>query len=342
MFNSNGVGTVYLMVMLSAQSGGSVDGRALLSPNNAAIIGSGVDASIQSLYVESTDATQDVTIATVPPGVIGVTMTLTAPDATPTGGASNINELFSLLTYQVGASSADTFYNADPALPIGPQKSDGSGMTLPQKFKQKRRDAARGIQPKLETGDVYWKYDQTIPVFKMATSSAAPAVSGLPSPANDPYSGISGVNAPDASVYFGMGDVLGNRSSSATQKALTIQAGYTDAILGIAQWPGMTSYFDVSGNATSGRNLTLYFGLQTSIFMPGLTQSIGNALVTAAKAADTYQTAYYQTAQSDISVYTLASFYQNASGSPQPMANSTGRGGAMEIRDGEPALRWRR
>lgn len=323
-FDGEGNATAYLLVIAGAQQAVAPEGRALLAFNNAALVGPGLDAAAQSLYVEATDGSDLVEVANVPPGHVGFSLTLPRPDAShPDGTPPPTAPLFSLLTFEVGPQPGAVFHADRPGLPVTPQGSDGTATPLWQRRRLARRRRAAGLAVEAAPPAGYWHYEQVLPIARMGPASVAPSAPGLPPAAEDPYRGIGGSGRlQQADVQLGFADLMGNVTAPPAQGddagIVPMDVGYTDVLVSLANWPASTSAFDVNRPTGTAQNVTLAvrIALQTGANQPDFGRSPAATLPAQAEQASKYREIYYQLAQPDLDVYLLTTLYQDAHGEP--------------------------
>jgi hypothetical protein len=287
--------TLQLLVIAGEQQGAAPAGRALLPINNTAVIAPGLDASVHALYVEAAEevATELVAAATVPPGNVGFTLTLPIPGSTT--GEGRLQTLFSLLT----SRSTGTFAFEPSGLPATPQRDTSGGQQLWQRVRRERwqRQARVAATP----APARWKFDQVIPIARFGPASVVPGVAGLPDPALDPYRGIGGTSLQRAIISTGFSDIAGNvTADSPLGGTVPLNVGYTDPLLGVANWPAVTASYGVT-TAT----LTITLAAQPGAITPSPMSAPADAIDAAAKQAEKYRTAYFQLAQPNVEAFAL-------------------------------------
>ena len=136
-------------------------------------------------------------------------------------------------------------------------------------------------------------------------------VDGLPSPALDPYAGITGASSgntwtmANTNVSLSFRDVYGNNSPLSGDKAsggpdiIDVKVGYTDPLIGIGAWPATTAYFTVRPpvQGQSGALLATIISLQASTHLPAGMQRTSDSAKTAANQLSDFTKIYYQLAQ---------------------------------------------
>lgn len=213
-------------------------------------------AATLSIVDQLVDAT-----AVLPPGIGGFTVgrTQLASDPSLPAGASDpavyLDSTFHLLGYQV----ADTlgFTGGPSGLPIGP--------THPVSADQLQQPVSKAPVPASDAPSV-WRYEQLIPLSTNAKASGLAPVTGAAPPAiADPYAGVGAYAQPRLEWR----DLFGNRARtpltdptlnpSGPQNMPPIRAEYTDALLGVAQWPSSSITYLVSPGSPPTIDLELRF-----------------------------------------------------------------------------------
>jgi hypothetical protein len=259
-FDEQGTTRLHLLLVIAdEQQPAAPGGRALLPFSTCAVVGPRLDPSVPNLFIAAAGSSEEAgevdaaatadTVAqpSMPPGTAGFTLTLPDPGDAEDRDA-RLHRLFSLPRYAIPATSGSPFELPVSGLPAGPQQEDGQHLPLWQRERKERwRRAGRTVSA--DPPPVYWRYDQALPMTRYAPRSPAPAVPGLPSPAGDPYRGITGSTLPVAGVQLGFADVLGNTTAPPApgQGLVSVPVGYTDALLGVANWPAVTLSYAVYG-----------------------------------------------------------------------------------------------
>ena len=271
-FDESGRGVLYLQCLLGSQTG-TTPGRGLLPVNNCAVVLDNVDASATQVYAVQTGGTPPlVTMSTVPPGNVGYAITRTSPE--PAAGEQPTPQqrtglLYNLFGFAVGAGGG--FVASNECLPAGPAPApDGGGA---------------------------WYYQQVIEASRLA--SAAGRISqhnaALPSPDADPYAGVSSTAA--VGVEFAAHDAFGNQATPGDPlPALPIPFRYTDAVIGVGEWPGSAASYTVqpAGEGESAPSFVVSLALQSGNYVPAPGVETAVALQTASTHALRYQRVFYQ------------------------------------------------
>lgn len=305
-FDDQGLATLQLLVIAGEQQASAPAGRKLLRFNNCALLASGADPAAQALYVEAADDSDLIEQALVPAGNLGFTLSLPRPvDATDPveQAAVRLARQYSLLTAATASTPGAVFDMPASGLPLTPQAMDG----VPIPAWKRHRLQRRGQLPRrrtLSTPPVgYWHYQQVIPVFRFGTASPLPAVAGLPAPGDDPYRGtgtypVSGGTRqpPPMNLLIGVADIAGNRSAAADGKALVVQAGYTDPLIGPSAWPATVTGYGVTG---TGTNAAIAIGVapKGAALMPSPAQRGDSLRTDATRQQQSYAQIYYQLGQ---------------------------------------------
>ncbi|HST63453.1 MAG TPA: LysM peptidoglycan-binding domain-containing protein [Longimicrobium sp.] len=331
-FDEQGNATLYLLAMADDRQAVAPAGRPLLPWENCALVGAGLESSAHALAVEAADGSEQVRQALVPPGSTGWTLTLPRPPAqsSPPDPQTQLQQLFSLAAWQVQAAAP--FSASQPALPVGPQAEDGEHLPLARRLTRARQARARQAlmeavhpaalhAPRALPGPAgLWRYEQVVPVYRLGPPSYAPAVPGLPDPADDPYRGVGGQSSqPKVSMQIGFADVLGNVTAPPSGGgAVTADAGYTDPLLGVSAWPGVTTAWAVS--ADGAPRLTVTVAPQAAAAAPTALESAGGTREAALRQAEKYAQAWFQLAQPDVTAALLTALLQDGHGAPAPVA----------------------
>ena len=336
-FSDDGSARLWLIVIPRDSQGAVTEGRPLLRTDNCAIVADGLDAAAHSLYVEAYGADlhpqELVKQAIVPAGSIGVTLTVdralapVATDPVRVRAAARTAQLFSLLVSRIDGG----IYALDAGPPAPPQREDGLHLARWQRERELR--AARLRRPRAtsltttgrDAGPVaYWRFDDVVPIARYGPPSSAPAVPGLPAPANDPYRGFGAATAlATATFHLSYADVLGNVTAPASDDEVDVSVGYTDPLLGPAAWPGATTSFGLALEA-GVVTLTVHVASQPGTVIPASNDVPDRARDMASRQAARYAEAYYQLSQPSLSGSLLTTLYQDATGKPVEVALSEG------------------
>jgi hypothetical protein len=140
-----------------------------------------------------------------------------------------------------------------------------------------------------------WYYHQIIPVAKFAKTHSLPDCEALPDNMKDPYAGIG----EKVDVELAFHDIFGNRA--AIPEILQFPLGYTDAIIGVTQWPGVMSSYCFR-TVDSSPALIVDLSLQASNYIPLSGNKYENALYGASTHLERFKQIYYQLCQEDVTI----------------------------------------
>ncbi len=250
--------------------------------------------------------------ASVPPGNIGFEMSQTNPDPdnlpyNQLTAQQMVNSLFHLFGYSIAATppteTAPGFIASGVGLPTGPANSD--------------QDDSDGVnQQSLDDVPLTdWNYRQTLAIAPFATSAQGSLSAALPAASANPYAGVAANNS--VTLNFVFQDIYGNQQAAPEgYDSLPIPVGYYDQIIGISQWPGVSSGYLVTGGATTQIEIDL--SLQIDKYVPSPSLSVAAAWNAANGDATTYTQVYYQIQQSDLQFALETSLDQRSINSMPP------------------------
>jgi hypothetical protein len=302
-FDERGIATLNLLVIPGSQQSPSPEsGRTLLKFNTCLLVGTGLDASINTLYAQSGDNTDLTTLSLVPAGSAGFTLLVDRKlTANPPISADerNLAERYNLLAF--GASKTnDSPYEIDEVwTPVLPTPDDGTLRSRWEKERQLRKEG-RSLRSLADEESRYWRYDQVIPFYKFTVDPPSSHTTGLPAPAQDPYRGFADLNtAPSPLLTFRFSDILGNRSADPTegQGALNLTVGYTDPLIGIGEWPSISASFEVLPSGVpplTSAILKVNLSLKAAALLPTPSQRGDVNLEATNRQKDRYGQVYYQ------------------------------------------------
>ncbi|MFI6599275.1 LysM peptidoglycan-binding domain-containing protein [Nonomuraea sp. NPDC050536] len=216
---------------------------AALAAHNADV--TGLFADEQQITVAGGPTVRD---ATVQAGVAALTATRDKPDEVPVKPGGDYAKLFllntfSLLGYRV---AKNVYFSAsNMGLPAGP--------TPPPTDSQPNHDKVR-VAPISER----WEYHQSLPYPGFAIAPAK-AAAGLPPAEGDPYRGLGSILQVDFSWQDHYGNTLVTTlttppvSGDGPVNQPPIRVGYTDALIGLSQWPSVSSAWRVTGPSDAPR-----------------------------------------------------------------------------------------
>ncbi len=329
-FDAEGRATLWLLAIPREQQAEPPQaGRPMLAINNCALVAGGLDADAAAIYLEAADATtiagEHILQALVPPGSVGASLTIPRPPAPGKAADDEASQealarLFSLLNARVGGDYPHKF----TAPPAPPQSDDGSGLPL---WRRQRLRRALPLAERVEdlSPAEYWRYQQVFPVTRWSTSSEAPAIPGLPLPADDPYAGFGGGPGLAKAIFtFGFGDLLGHATAAGPGGVVEADVGYTDPLLGPGTWPGTTCSYGVAA-ADGAVTMAIVVASQVGALAPGRLVGPEAAASAAGHQADRYREAYFQLCQPTVEVAALTSLSQEADGEPREIQLPGGR-----------------
>lgn len=333
-FTGNGEALIYFLAIAGAQQGSAPDGRPLLSFNTCALIGPGLDASASTVYLEAADGSDMTRIATVPPGNAGMSMVIPMAPTDPVTAADRTLQLFSMASFGVGQPGA-TFYADRPGMPVTPEAKDDPQLTAVARQRLARRARACGALY-ADPEPTCWSYSQAFPVAQMGPASTAPAVSGLPLPAADPYRGINaGSTRAEATLTVGFLDIFGNATAQDQARSINLPIGYTDVLVPFDAWPALATGFGLAAGSVAGTvAIGITFASQAGVLMPALSGPAESAVAAAENQAATYETVYFQLSQPSLTLDFASTLYTQTRGT------STGQPQLVDLSLQLPAL-WR-
>lgn len=288
-FDQSGQANIWLMIVLSSQSG-TTPVRNLKSFNNAAIIGDNIDASKTNVYAEVADNSETQRIANMPAGNIGFELTRPEPEVTDWESVPptiKTELLYNLMGFYV--KDAGVFDQSTEGLPAGPTDPPGWA----------------------ETGIAPWYYHHVMPVSTFAKSHPLALCAALPDPQLDPYAGIgiTGGSLNQATISFDFHDVLGNKTTNTNPVPdLDVPVGYTDPVIGLAQWPGLSNHYAV--NTPGNPAIELDFDFQVPNYVPGAGLAFEKAVYASSAHYERYKQVYYQINQDDVDFNLITSLQQ--------------------------------
>lgn len=303
-FAAGSEGILQLLVVLGSHKRSVDPNRKLYAFNNCAVIGDNLDPASESPVAEITPVEQNekIKMAVVPPGNIGFDLMRKNPEyeSLPTDDLKKEKlrtcMLYSLLGFKLIEKGG--FKSSYHGLPVGPMENkDNKNL---------------------------WDFHQVLAVAPLADAHNLPNCPLLPLPLKDPYAGI-GRNT-ELTLGLDFFDVYGNTTPPTTPlKNLNIPYGYTDNIIALGQWPGITSYFHIDSNQTT---LSVKAWIQVSNYVQTPGNNLDNALHTTSAHLTRYKNIYYQVWQPDVEVSLTTSLNQTGDNAPHeykinkvPLAN---------------------
>jgi hypothetical protein len=296
-FDGQGVAGFTLLAIAGEQQAAAPMGRTLEVYNNCLLVAPGLDASIHNLYAEGTDHSDLSEVALTPPGNAGFSLTIDTPIGQDSQSA--LQDRYNTLVFWC-ADAASPYTIPAAWTPALPKPSDGQQL---QAWERQRIARRRPVKALDDTPSPYWHFEQVIPFYRFTTVLPPAATQGLPDQANDPYWGFgNAASCPLPTITFCMSDLLGNHSqppATAGQGVVDLKVGYTDALIGLSQWPELAAYFEILG-APGEASLAMQLGLKAAASVPSSSQR-GDAAVDAAKQqSDKYAQLYYQLIQNGV------------------------------------------
>jgi hypothetical protein len=321
-FDQDGLGQFSVLIQLASQStidaGKSWPVRRLFAFNTCAVIGDGIDPGSVALAAIAKDPVELRREASVLPGQVGFTLDLTNPGPAPGTKEGMLQQLYSLVGYQLVPSLA--FAGSTEGRPIGPQVKSTTN--------ENGED---------EQDEQTWNLARVIPIDSYAREHL-PQLPTCPSSMDDPYAGINGSDTtPPQPVSTEVGlwfhDVLGNASlqpDSAASAAGALPPGgrlplpvqYTDPVIAVSAWPSTTTHYAVETRG-SGADAATYLvagaDLQSVVYQPSASQGGAATANRASRDAACFAAAYYQIMQPDVDASLLSSLQQAPGAEPTPL-----------------------
>jgi hypothetical protein len=172
------------------------------------------------------------------------------------GAVSQLNALYSLITYQVQKSNG--FVQSNLSAPIQPQQPDSQSMQ------------ADGLVV-AEDDDSQRSYRVYAPLYRLANANQAQP-DGTPP---DRYASITD----DISIDFYQNDAFGNQIPAQASLAFSAKNYYFDPIIALCQWQGVIPVYDFLAGATAAADsFTVYLRPDASSFEQLTSDGISSAL----------------------------------------------------------------
>jgi LysM repeat protein len=318
-FDQQGNITLQLLVIAGTQQSLETNGRSLLPFNNCVLIGAGNENMQLSVFIQSagsSDPSETVTQAIVPPGNVGFELLTANPETQSGSFAANeilLKTMYSLLSFEVAQTVGSPFYAAASGMPVLPNPTTGVQQEAWKQARTLRKSKAAGLVEEPDSVPLpYWQYTQVMPVSRFilpGTTLAAADVPGLPAYNSDPYQGYgTQVQLPSASFVFSFGDVLGNRTGAngVGQGTTAIPVGYTDNLIGVGDWPSIARSFKVQ-LVQSTAQLTVVIDPRASELVPTPSQPGDVNADTIIQIQNQYSQIYYQLIQPGITGWVVSS-----------------------------------
>lgn len=286
LFRRDDTGTISILI--------TYKGRVSEAFLNSAVIAQPINPATSSLYAESDALTT--LAATVPPGHVGIEVERARPaeyapveqypdpatDASKTQDRHYLEHQFNLLGYKLDDSAA-ILGQPSALLPVG------------------AADVVEGEEvahmAAVPTDDSsIWQYRVTIPVARYARNPV-PSLheANLPAVAN-PYAGVGGA----AAVRLNWQDFFGNTiRTPLSDMAVEADIRYTDPLIGVSRWPGVSVEYAFPPATGSGGQIQLTFAFDPSQYW----DAEGRARSDYAQVdAATYRRLYYQLLPPEVEV----------------------------------------
>jgi len=299
-FDQDGLAQLSLLIQMESQSTtNATEGwpvRHLLAFNNCAAVGDGLDPASVAVAARPTDPAEVRREATVEPGQVGFTASLTNPGPDPATAEGRLSQLYSLLGYRL----ADTvsFESSTEGHPVGPQtvaSHDEDGLAV-----------------LAEADEAEWNLSRVIDIATFARDHL-PALPSGPPPLRDPYAGIA-TGGSGSAVALWFQDVFGNASADASDSAagVSLPVGYTDPMIGVNGWPSTTTSFGVEP-ADDAARVAVTVSFQSVAYQPAAAESGAESATKAARDRDLLAAVLYQVMQPDVHATVMTSL-ENAPG----------------------------
>jgi hypothetical protein len=296
LFDDGGNAALQLLVIVGTQQDAAPTGRPFLPFNNCALVGPALEGAASGLFVESYDDIDLVAQALVPSGSVGFQLRAVRPDDSDTP-EQRLRQLYSLLSFSVPPEAGAVYSLPASGMPTPPQAADPADPPRWRRERLLRRRLWRDRRDALDPSPL-WSYDQIVPIYRFGPGSALPEVVGLPAPEADPYRGFGTASArPVADFQLGFGDIFGNRTADSDTQAVAVEVGYTDPLIGVAEWPAVVCGYQVEPAPGSTARLAVTIGPRPSVVMPTPSQPGAAGADAANRQAEKYAQAYYQLGQ---------------------------------------------
>ncbi len=209
-FNEKGEAVISLLIIYNSEE--------IAGYMNCAITGDQIDPSRSVVFAsgsETSSCTEEnglaMRVPLVSPGIIPLEV---KRKKSTDGEKGYLTNMFNMLSYSVQLS--EDFEESDPGLPMGPIGSDD---------------------------DAIWVYHQALPYASMA--KIKPAAIEVHKDASK----VVSIESPYAAIGKPLHlkliwqDIFGNRIECIPDGNCQIPTGYTDALMGLSQWPGMACHY---------------------------------------------------------------------------------------------------
>lgn len=306
LFTEGNLATLLLVIVPRAQSRAESPDRRLYPFNNCALLDENIDLSRMTLFTWAADQSDTEAAATLPPGAVGFRASRPNPELEPPSPEQRTRSLYSLLSFQ---AQANTFFSkGNQGLPPGPMEEAPDPATV-------RRTPSRAV-----TNPDVWQFQQVLPASRLGRTNPVPDAPALPRRADNPYAGIRYDQTSQAlsalTLAFDFQDVYGNRvPPDVALPDLSLPVGYTDRIVGLSSWPGVTATYLFTRGAGGRPTLDVSADLDVLQYVPFPGNGVVNAVQSASAHAARFQQAYYQVF-SDDAVFRLRTSVDQASLAP--------------------------
>lgn len=279
-FSAGTEAQLQLVALLGRQTASTPD-RGLYPFTNTAVVLDNLDPSRVTVYAQAAGGTETTVVATVPPGSVGFELSRQNASFESDSAEQRTRSLASLVGFTLTGATGD--FSVAAGLPIGPlETSTPTGLPAP---------VAGNDDPTI------WYYQQVVPVSRFATVPAPSLAPGLPPATANPYAGLGGT----ATFSLTFRDVFGNDVAPETPlEGVSAPVKYTDPLLGLAAWPGVTASYEVV-TVGSAPTLTIDVSLGLPRYVPDASTTHLAAARAAAADQVTYGSASYQLHQPDVS-----------------------------------------
>ncbi|MDD4161222.1 MAG: LysM peptidoglycan-binding domain-containing protein [Methanothrix sp.] len=232
-FNDKGEAMLSLLIIYDEPeySTNPAAGSSFADYVNCAVTGDLIDPARSTVFAEPVYEADglNIRIAAMPPGTIPIGATRKIPEIVPDSsddedfGELYLENMFTLLGYSIDGNSI--FRASGSGLPMGPAKPD-------------------------QENEGFWLYHQAVPYSKLASCKPEPIlVQGTA--IESPYAGVAG----SLQARFSWHDLFGNVLKGADQQnGSEIQLGYTDPLIGLSRWPGVSCHYRIMpGDSSLGQ-----------------------------------------------------------------------------------------
>ncbi|MGD8958260.1 MAG: LysM domain-containing protein [Desulfobacteraceae bacterium] len=196
--------------------------------------------------------------ATVPSGVIPVgamrRIPPEIPEFGPEGGENYgpiyLDHLFTLLSSRI--RNTPEFHRQPFGLPMGPAQPPGPD-PKPGKLR---------AVPDPGNSDGAWHYHGAVPFARASRRDGFTPAGDRPEPVRSPYRGVGQI----LDLEFRWVDIFGNNAPP-LESIPPLPAGYTDPLVGLSAWPGVSAGFEAAGGPAD-RGLRILLGFDPCRYDP--------------------------------------------------------------------------